>query len=255
VIGSRIYFPELMSEVVWLRRQALSQPRGSKPGEGPEPAQQERKSQSTRTVREQATQTEKYEDEVVPSGHRSGSSAAGTGTGSTVAPLPEGVASATNLLDAVLAHDAMVAAINAASSAVDVMAYTFDQPDIVCALKRAAARGVPVRLLVDRDFSMSGRCRRQLRSLQELAECGCFVRLLAGVPDAASIYGGAQHSKSVRADGVLVLGSCNLTTASRSNFELDVRLVLTGTGLQEFSAMFGQRWARGLALGGASRSR
>jgi phosphatidylserine/phosphatidylglycerophosphate/cardiolipin synthase-like enzyme len=157
---------------------------------------------------------------------------------------------AISLLEAVGAQEAMSRAVQQAKSSVDVLAYTFDEPELLRSLKEAAARGIVVRLLADRSFSMSGRCRRQLQSLEELAGSGGQVRLLDGVPGPQNIYGGAQHSKALRADNQLILGSCNLTSNSRTNFELDVHIELSSTGYVEFEALFAQRWKKGLAIGG-----
>ena len=119
-------------------------------------------------------------------------------------------------------------------------AYTLDQPDLVEGL---LVLGGSARLVVDKGQSHGTRTKLQFQSLQQLVRGGVRVRVVSG-SHLAAVYSadnrdtsrigkgqrGIQHSKTfaISKDGQfqLIIGSCNWTTASRSNAEAGV--LLTG---------------------------
>jgi len=117
---------------------------------------------------------------------------------------------------------------NAKNKAV-LTAFTFDYMPICEALTRAAARKVDVSIFVDRNHTMGGTTSHMVDRLDQLRQQGVNVYLCKG-PASQS---GIQHSKSLYVDteqwshGYFLVGSTNWTTSSRSNFELNVLLVLT----------------------------
>ena len=117
---------------------------------------------------------------------------------------------------------------NAKNKAV-LTAFTFDYLPMCEALTRAAARKVDVSIFVDRNHTMGGTTNHMVDRLDQLRQQGVNVYLCKG-PASQS---GIQHSKSLYVDteqwshGYFLVGSTNWTTSSRSNFELNVLLVLT----------------------------
>ena len=71
--------------------------------------------------------------------------------------------------------------------------------------------------------------------LSQMKAGGVKVLLSAGV----SGDSGIQHSKTVLCDEYAVIGSCNWTTASRSNHEIDVLLALNEVGLAAYDERVG----------------
>lgn len=127
----------------------------------------------------------------------------------------------------------------------------------------ARQRGVQVHVGCDRRFSLNGRCRDQEQSLRRLEAEGCHVRLLDGGPSAGFYREvgrgqggrGIAHAKLVFADSMVVLGSCNYTTASRANLESGVLIELNAWGRSELDAVVSGRMERGVALLPALRDR
>jgi hypothetical protein len=165
------------------------------------------------------------------------------------ARLAVGLGTVTHLMEASESQRRAVEAVQQARSEVRVAAYTFDAAELVAALVGARHRGVQVRVLADRKFSLSGRCRNQQASLSLLQAEGVVVKVMSGLPGAA--FGGIHHAKTVLADGstasdpfVLVVGSCNFTTASLGNMETGVRISLSERGAVEASEMFDLRFAK-----------
>ena len=128
-----------------------------------------------------------------------------------------------------------------------VQAYSFDQPDVINSLKRATERGCLTMVVADRSQA-AGKTKTQLQMLKELRSSGVQVRLTEGFnvsqayeKDKRSVklgreLRGLQHGKSAcvqidredqRAPLQLVVGSCNLTTSSKANYEAGVALELS----------------------------
>ena len=85
-------------------------------------------------------------------------------------------------------------------------------------------------------------CCSQLRSF------GVEIRTLAG-RSLGDVYGSrmrgllaAQHSKSLRSDSRLVIGSANFTRSSRCNHELGVEVSLNDAGLEAILLRFTGLW-------------
>ena len=134
---------------------------------------------------------------------------------------------------------------------VTLLAYTFDYPDLVEALKRVGRNShARVELIADKRESLGRSTRDQTVSLQSLASCGVQVRVAEGrdirqeyanvgrqVPPARGIH----HRKCLFVflhggpvcQAYCVIGSTNFTTSSRSNQELSVLLALNDYGVQE----------------------
>ena len=107
---------------------------------------------------------------------------------------------------------AIAGAIDAARRTVRVQAYGFTSAPILAALLRAKARGVDVRLLLDKVNDWGG--RQETRSGAGAAEA-------AGIPVAIDDRPAIAHSKVIVIDGRLVIGgSYNYTaSAERRNAE------------------------------------
>ena len=114
-----------------------------------------------------------------------------------------------------------------ATSDAIMTAYTFNAPLIKARLVETAARGVKVKLFVDRGHSMSGTTGNQMNCLQELSGAGVEVYLVSG-----SESGGIQHSKTVFVDHMLLVGSTNWTSNSMPNHEIHTLLELKPDGVE-----------------------
>ena len=161
------------------------------------------------------------------------------------AKLAMGLGTVTHLMEASESQLRAVEAVAGARSEVRVSAYTFDAPELVAALIAARRRGVQVRVLADRKFSVSGKCRMQQASWTTLQAEGIAVKVMSGLPGAA--FGGIHHAKTVCADGdpwALVVGSCSFTKASLGNMETGVRIHLTEHGAMQAREMFDLRFAK-----------
>ena len=106
-------------------------------------------------------------------------------------------------------------------------AFTFNAPLIKARLVETAARGVKVKLFIDRGHSMSGTTGNQMNCLQELQDAGVEVFLVSGADPS-----GIQHSKTVLVDHMFLVGSTNWTSNSRPNHEVHTLLELKPEGLQ-----------------------
>ena len=128
-----------------------------------------------------------------------------------------------------------------------VRAYSFDQPDVINSLKQATERGCLTMVVADRSQA-AGKTKTQLQMLKELRSSGVRVRLTEGL-NVSQAYErdnravrlgrklrGLQHGKSAyvqtdredrRSPVQLVVGSCNLTTSSKANYEAGVALEMS----------------------------
>ena len=151
-----------------------------------------------------------------------------------------------------------------------MLAYTFDQPDIVDALLR---RSGTTRLLVDKGQSTGERTKLQRQSLLQLSRGGVRIRLISGSSlseayqrdNRSNVIGrglrGIQHSKSLLVSeaegstGRLVLGSSNFTTSSRANAELGVSLVgdVHHQVFQDYVAHFELLWSTAQIFDGSEQ--
>lgn len=122
--------------------------------------------------------------------------------------------------------------IDGAQESVDIEIYVFTSRDVVAALERAKARGVDVRIILERDV-ISGDNDEIYR---ELAAKGINVRY-------ASAFYKLTHSKFIIIDGKTVLvGSHNLSnSALYDNREASV-IVRDAATAKEFAAAFETDW-------------
>ena len=139
------------------------------------------------------------------------------------------------LLDALRTQERATELLQAGRLA-QVMAYTFDVEEIVEGLVGLKRRGGSVAVLVDRKFANNGRCRGQYAALARLQAEG--IPVFASDGQNRRSFGGAMHTKAIRVDQTLLVGSCNWTGASRGNFELGTEIDLSDTGRREFEAIF-----------------
>ena len=108
-------------------------------------------------------------------------------------------------------------------------AFTYDLTSITDALIGATARGIPVTLFVDKQHAMNGTTNRMPDRLIQLKKAGVSVYLSRGPTGS-----GIQHSKTMRSDHFLIVGSTNWTTSSQTNQEMSVLLDLNKDGLGEY---------------------
>ena len=115
-----------------------------------------------------------------------------------------------------------------------LLMFTCDRLDVVRAAVAAAARGVEVEAGVDKSWTVGTRCKEQYAAVRALVAGGVKVRLMVGTdrkPHYAAVgrnVGGIghQHAKIAHSDRGSVVGSCNMTTNSRSNNEVGVHFSL-----------------------------
>ena len=108
----------------------------------------------------------------------------------------------------------------------------------------------------DRRTTLSGTPRDMCQIAQELDSHGVEVRLMSGVSvtdeyrEVNRVVNGTgiQHAKGVLIDDVLIVGSCNWTTSSRSNYELGVLVRLRSEVVPIVTATFMERLALGQRL-------
>ena len=122
-----------------------------------------------------------------------------------------------------------------------VRAYSFDQPDLVSALKEAASRGAACKLISDQSQA-NGKTKNQVQSVKEVQSAGVQVRLACGSSVNAAYQSdgravrvgrglmGLHHAKSLLAtspaETIVLARSCNFTTSSKANQEAGVKLIL-----------------------------
>ena len=104
--------------------------------------------------------------------------------------------------------------------------YTFDVGEIADALTGAAARGVDVTLIMDRIHVLKGTTIAMVEKLSALRHAGANVWLCSGKTTGSGI----QHSKTLLAGRVCIIGSTNWTQSSRLNQEISVLLSLNERG-------------------------
>jgi phosphatidylserine/phosphatidylglycerophosphate/cardiolipin synthase-like enzyme len=104
----------------------------------------------------------------------------------------------------------LVRAIQGSQRSIDIAIYTFTARELAAALHAARARGVPIRVLVDREkLEEGGSIIRGLR------RAGIAVRSL-GVPDQSLMH----HKFAIFDDRMVATGSYNWTySAEHANFE------------------------------------
>jgi phosphatidylserine/phosphatidylglycerophosphate/cardiolipin synthase-like enzyme len=107
-------------------------------------------------------------------------------------------------------------------------AYTFDLDSHVTALIAACARGVQTSVQVDRAHTFAGVTKQMLHQMQRLSDAGVRVVLINGQ------YGGIQHSKVLRSDSLVIVGSTNWTGASAKNSECSCLIELDPAGVVAF---------------------
>ena len=139
--------------------------------------------------------------------------------------------------------------IDVAKKQVTVTACTYDLATVTRALIKAAGRQIPTCLIVDRGHALAGGTRAMVDRMEELREGGVTVLLSYGQNGSSGI----QHSKTVAVDEFLLIGSCNWTSSSRTNNEMNVLIKLGEKGskaheerlstLQRFAAPFTAEFA------------
>ena len=142
-------------------------------------------------------------------------------------------------------------------SIVYLSAYTYDRSDVTEQLLLAQACGAIVRVILD-EKSINGATREMRPQAIRMLQSGVEVRSLCGKScveeyratgrNVASHLRGIHHSKTLLVDEFLVVGSCNWTTSSRSNFETGTLLQLHKVGLEEIRAFCSERWSEAVPV-------
>jgi phosphatidylserine/phosphatidylglycerophosphate/cardiolipin synthase-like enzyme len=174
-----------------------------------------------------------------------------------------GVGQVVAVLDAVASQERALGLIDRAKEYVMLFGFTYDRQDITDALIRAAHRGLEVQVGLDKRYTLSGKCRDQLQKAKQLRAEGVAVNLVDGEKLAEhyrlvgrTVYGlGIAHAKVLHSDRGTVIGSCNWTTSSRSNYEVGVCLELSAAESQSFRTTLQSAWAAGVELREAEVSR
>jgi hypothetical protein len=138
------------------------------------------------------------------------------------------------------------------SSQVRLFGYTFDRGDVVHQLLIAKAMGASVRVVLDESQTLRGGTRDCKQQVGRLLTNGVEVRVLTGQSCAAayaeagrsiaSHIRGIHHCKSIVVDDYAVIGSCNWTTSSRSNFEMGVLCRIEGYGRVALDTKLDEIW-------------
>ena len=126
--------------------------------------------------------------------------------------------------------------INRALRRIVFTGFTFDLYIICQCLMAAGQRGLDVLSVFDTSHSLRGTTKFMVDCLASLRTSGVKVLLSNGIRGES---GGIQHSKTLLCDEYAVIGSCNWTTSSRSNHEIDVLLALNEVGLAAYDERLG----------------
>jgi phosphatidylserine/phosphatidylglycerophosphate/cardiolipin synthase-like enzyme len=126
----------------------------------------------------------------------------------------------------------LISVIDSAQETLDIAIYSLTYPDIVAAIKKAAARGVSVRIITDQSQSKG---KSQDEALKILGS--------AGIPIKVNTHSGLMHIKMTIADGkVATTGSYNYSKAASTTND-EVLVVLRGEEVaQSFAAQFNAMW-------------
>jgi phosphatidylserine/phosphatidylglycerophosphate/cardiolipin synthase-like enzyme len=142
--------------------------------------------------------------------------------------LPYGAATVVAVMNSKDTHAIAIYLIDSATDYVCVSAYTFDLVLVSQALARAAAREVETVVVADRAHTFHGSTQTMKFRLQGLESAGVHVWLTSGE------FGGIQHSKTLRSDDLVIVGSTNWTDSSARNTEASVLAELTRAGVKAF---------------------
>jgi len=138
--------------------------------------------------------------------------------------MPPGAMTVVAMVGAVDAQKLAVHLATIATAEIFLTAYTFDLMTLCSALIAATNRGVDVTVCVDRQHTYTGSTQAMKTRMQQLSDAGVHVWLASGV------NGGIQHSKTVTAGDLCLMGSTNWTDAGAKNTEMSVLLALTDAG-------------------------
>ena len=160
------------------------------------------------------------------------------------------------IMGAVETQSEAIRLIRRGSGSIMLFAYGFDRRDVAEELMEARDRGCRVRVAFDRRTTLSGVPRDMHQIAQELEARGVEVWLVNGVSVSAeyrevnrTVNGqGIQHAKTCLVDDHMIVGSCNWTTSSRSNFELNVLVKLREAHVHLVNAMMRERIEAGVLL-------
>ena len=123
--------------------------------------------------------------------------------------------------------------IDKAKTSIILTCFTFNVQEVSDALIRASKRKVEVTVIADQSHTLNGATQAQAQRMSELVEHVPMitVRLTSGVGGKSGI----QHSKTLLVDSEhLSVGSCNWTTNSRANEEINVLVQLTKAGAEQY---------------------
>lgn len=133
--------------------------------------------------------------------------------------------------------DAIVNQVNAAAKTIDIMMYSFTSRPIIQALDKAKARGVSIRVLLDK-----GQQTQKYGKGRYLANRGIIVKYDTGR--------GLMHNKVGIFDGrVMFTGSFNWTAQAENNNAENLLLIDDPALIKQYQARFDQLWTTGQAAG------
>jgi len=144
--------------------------------------------------------------------------------------LPEGAGHVLALMGAKQTQKMAAYLIGKATDSITLTAYTFDLMILADELAAAQGRGIDVTVIVDRNHMLTGATNYMVERLSGLKSAGVPVWLSRGISGSTGI----QHSKTLRADDLLIMGSTNWTNASRLNQEMSVLIKLNEDGLTAY---------------------
>ena len=136
-----------------------------------------------------------------------------------------------------------LASIAKAGMMIVVLAFTYDLRELSEALIAASERGVGVQVIADYRSTLGGSTRDQVQRLRALRAAGIGVLLASGISiqeeyaaenRAVRPGQGIQHSKVLRMDKYVIVGSANWTTSSKCNIETSALIQLEQEGIREF---------------------
>ena len=134
------------------------------------------------------------------------------------------------LMGARQAHKMAMYLMERAKFRVLLTAYTYNTSDISEQLIKAAIRGVRVQITVDMGNTLQGAPKAQATRLGDLRRAGVDVRLTSGLTGKSGI----QHSKTLLADQMMIVGSSNWTSSSKLNHEMSALVHLNPAGVEQY---------------------
>jgi len=127
--------------------------------------------------------------------------------------------------------NAIIAAINAANTKINMRTFFLTSEDIVDALKDAKDRGVTIRIILD-----AASAENEFSLHEDLRSYGVSVKVES--------WGGTEHSKAFSVDGyIVVLGSQNFTLSGNTSSDENTLYIENRPMATSFDAAFETAWS------------